>query len=161
MMSRDARHESAQAPSLDGAGLRIAIVVARFNSQVTARLLERALQCLSAVGVSDADVTVAWVPGAFEIPLAAQRYASLGDHDAVICLGCVIRGETAHFELVALQCAAGVMRVGLDTGRPVVFGVLATENIEQALARSDPSSYQDAGWEAAAVAVELVAQRPA
>ena len=96
-----------------------------------------------------------WVPGAFEIPLAAQALAA--DHDAVICLGCVIRGETAHFEHVAGQAAAGIMRVGLDTGKPVVFGVLTTENLDQALARSEPEpGGHNVGEEAAAVAVEMV-----
>ena len=96
------------------------------------------------------------MPGSFEIPLAAQALAA--DHDAVICLGCVIRGETAHFEHVAGQAAAGIMRVGLDTGMPVIFGVLTTENLDQALARSEPDpGGHNVGEEGAAVAVEMVA----
>lgn len=142
-------------PVLDGGGLRVAVVAARFNSHVTLRLLDGARRGLTACGVADDDVTVTWVPGAFEIPLAAQAAAL--DADAVICLGCVIRGETAHFEHVAGQAAAGIMRVGLDTGKPVVFGVLTTENIGQALARSMPEpGAHNVGHEAAEVAVEMV-----
>jgi 6,7-dimethyl-8-ribityllumazine synthase len=154
-MAEDVRSDQVPAPVLDGAGLRVAIVAARFNSQVTLRLLDGARRGLAAAGVADGDVDVVWVPGSFEIPLAAQALAA--DHDAVLCLGCVIRGETAHFEHVAGQCAAGIMRVGLDTGIPVIFGVLTTENLAQALARSDPEpGGHNVGEEGAAVAVEMV-----
>jgi 6,7-dimethyl-8-ribityllumazine synthase len=155
-MAGDVRDAAAPEPVLDGSGLRIAIVIARFNSHVTLRLLDGAKRRLSELGVADADVSVTWVPGAFEIPLAAQVLAL--DHDAVICLGCVIRGETAHFEHVAGQAAAGIMRVGLDTGKPVVFGVLTTDTLDQALARSvpDPGAH-NVGAEGAEVAVEMVA----
>jgi 6,7-dimethyl-8-ribityllumazine synthase len=152
---------SAEAPAaeLDGRGVRVAIVAARFNSHVTVRLLDGARRGLAATGVDDGSVSVTWVPGAFEIPLAAQWLASSGEYDAVICLGCVIRGETAHFEHVAGQCASGIMRVGLDTGRPVVFGVLTTENLAQAMARSAEPGGHNVGEEAAAVAVEMVGLR--
>jgi 6,7-dimethyl-8-ribityllumazine synthase len=140
---------------LDGAGLRVAIVAARFNSHVTLRLLDGAQRGLAACGVRDEDVSVTWVPGAFEIPLVARAAAARAD--AVICLGCVIRGETAHFEHVAGQAAAGIMRVGLDTGRPVMFGVLTTENLDQALARSMPEpGAHNVGFECAEGAVEMV-----
>jgi 6,7-dimethyl-8-ribityllumazine synthase len=144
---------------LDASGMRLAIVAGRFNDHVTKPLLEGALDTLHELGVDD--VTVHWVPGAFEIPLVAQRLAP--SHDAVICLGAVIRGETAHFDLVSGQCAAGIQRVALDTGTPVVFGVLATENAEQAMARAGAGSVPEretghghAGSEAARTAVEMV-----
>jgi 6,7-dimethyl-8-ribityllumazine synthase len=144
----------APAPVLDGTGLRVAIVAARFNSHVTMRLLGGARRGLAGTGVRDEDVSVTWVPGAFEIPLAARALA--GRVDAVICLGCVIRGETAHFEHVAGQAAAGIMRVGLDTGTPVMFGVLTTENLEQALDRSMPEpGAHNVGFECAEGAVEM------
>jgi 6,7-dimethyl-8-ribityllumazine synthase len=148
------------APPLDGAGARIAIVIARFNSAITSRLLTGAREALREFGVADADVTEVWVPGAFEVPLAAQRLATSGRHDAVICLGCVIRGETAHFEYVAGECARGVMQVGLDSGLPVAFGVLTTESIDQALARSaEPGDTHghNAGADCAAVVLEMLA----
>jgi 6,7-dimethyl-8-ribityllumazine synthase len=142
-------------PVLDGAGLRVAIVIARVNSHVTLRLLDGARRGLAAAGVHDDDVSVTWVPGAFEVPLAARALAARAD--AVICLGCVIRGETAHFEHVAGQAAAGIMRVGLDTGKPVIFGVLTTEDLDQALARSMPEpGAHNVGCEAAEAAVEMV-----
>ncbi len=155
-MAGDVRDPGAPEPVLDGSGLRIAIVIARFNSHVTLRLLGGARHRLAELGVADTDVTVTWVPGAFEIPLVAQVAAL--NHDAVICLGCVIRGETAHFEHVAGQAAAGIMRVGLDTATPVVFGVLTTDTVEQALARSLPEpGAHNVGAEAADAAVEMVA----
>jgi 6,7-dimethyl-8-ribityllumazine synthase len=154
-MAGDLRDAGAPEPVLDGSGLRIAIVIARFNSHITLRLLAGARRRLSELGVADGDITVTWVPGAFEIPLAAQTRAL--DHHAVICLGCVIRGETAHFEHVAGQAAAGIMRVGLDTAKPVVFGVLTTDTVDQALARSVPEpGAHNVGAEAADVAVEMV-----
>ena len=152
--------EGVAAPTLDGAGARIAIVVARFNSGITTRLLDGATRALRDFGVADNDVTVAWVPGAFEVPLAAQALADSASHDAVICLGCVIRGETAHFEYVAGECASGVMRVGLDSRKPVAFGVLTTENLDQALARSAPpddSTGHNVGADCAAVVLEMLA----
>ncbi len=147
-------------PQLDGRGARIAIVIARFNSAVTSRLLTGAREALRESGVADGDVTEVWVPGAFEIPVAAKALATSGRHDAVICLGCVIRGETAHFEYVAGECARGIMQTGLDSGRPVAFGVLTTENIDQALARSVESGDthgHNAGVDCAAVVLEMLA----
>jgi 6,7-dimethyl-8-ribityllumazine synthase len=155
-VAEDVRSADAPPPVLDGTGLRVAIVAARFNSHVTLRLLGGARRGLAEAGVADDDITVVWVPGSFEIPVAAQALAA--SHDAVICLGCVIRGETAHFEHVAGQAAAGIMRVGLDTGKPIVFGVLTTETLDQALDRSlpDPGAH-NAGADGAAVAVEMAA----
>jgi 6,7-dimethyl-8-ribityllumazine synthase len=138
---------------LSGQGLRVAIVCGRFNDLITERLLAGALDGLPRHGVGDHDVTVAWVPGAFEIPLAARKMAQGGGFDAVICLGAVIRGATGHYEHVAGQCAAGVARAALDTGVPVVFGVLTTESIDQAIERAGTKA-GNKGFEAAAAAIE-------
>ncbi len=134
-MSSDARSPDRVEPVLFGAGMRVAIVCSRFNDLVTMQLLERARRALRAASVRDDDVTVAWVPGALEIPLAAKAHAESGAFDAIICLGCVIRGETTHYELVSEGCARGVQEVQLATGVPVLFGVLTTEDLDQALAR--------------------------
>jgi 6,7-dimethyl-8-ribityllumazine synthase len=139
---------------LDAAGLRIAIVVSRFNETITRQLLEGARDCLRRHGADDRALVVAWVPGAFEIPLAAQRLARSGQYDAVICLGAVIRGATAHFEHVAGQVAAGVARVALETGIPVTFGILTTDTIEQALERSGIKA-GNKGFDAALAAMEM------
>jgi len=139
----------------DGTGLRVAVVAARFNEVVTAALVQGAVDGLRHLGVADEAITVAWVPGAFEIPLVAQRLATTGDCDAVICLGAVIRGDTPHFDYVAGECAAGIMRVSLDTGVPVVFGVLTVDDLDQALARCG-GSVGNKGEESAATAVEMV-----
>lgn len=138
---------------LDGAGLRIGIVCARFNDLITERLLAGARDGLVRHGVDDDAVTVAWVPGSFEIPLAARTMASSGRFDAVICLGAVIRGATGHYEQVANQCAAGIARAALDSGVPVIFGVLTTETIEQAIERAGTKA-GNKGFEAAVGAIE-------
>ena len=122
--------------SLAGEGLRIGIVVARFNEFVTCKLLEGAQTALARHGVSDDRVTVAWVPGSFELPVVARRMASLSRYDAVICLGAVIRGETDHYEHIARAASDGIAKAGLECGIPVIFGVLTTDTVEQALARS-------------------------
>jgi 6,7-dimethyl-8-ribityllumazine synthase len=140
---------------VDGNGMRVAIVCGRFNDLITNRMLEGALGGLDRHGVHEADVTVAWVPGAFEIPVAAKRCAASGAFDAVIALGAVIRGDTAHFEYVAGPCAEGIQRAALDTGVPIVFGVLTTENLDQALQRSDVEG-ENKGDEAASTALEMV-----
>jgi 6,7-dimethyl-8-ribityllumazine synthase len=139
----------------DGAGVRVAIVAARFNELVTSALVDGAVEGLRHAGVADDDVTVAWVPGAFEIPIVAQRFASGGDVDAVICLGAVIRGETAHFDLIADAAARGIADVGRTTGVPCIFEVLATEDLAQAQARAG-GAHGNKGWEAAAAALEMV-----
>jgi len=140
---------------VDGDGMRVAIICGRFNDLITNRMLEGALGGLGRHGVHEADVTVAWVPGAFEIPVAAKRCAASGVFDAVIALGAVIRGDTAHFEYVAGPCAEGIQRAALDTGIPIVFGVLTTENLDQALQRSDVDG-ENKGDEAARTALEMV-----
>ena len=143
--------EKGATPDLSGNELRIAVVVSRFNEDITKRLLRGALAALDEHGVQDPDVF--WVPGSLELPVTALALAERGNHDAIVCLGCVVRGETYHFELVANQAAAGIMQVQLDTGVPVAFGVLTTEDKEQALARSGPKNNK--GVEAAEAAIEM------
>lgn len=139
---------------LRGDGLRVAIACGRFNDLITERLLAGAKDGLVRHGVDAASITVAWAPGAFELPLVAQRFAQSGDFDAVICLGAVIRGATGHYEQVAGQCAAGIQRVQLETGVPVIFGVLTVDTIEQAIERAGTKA-GNKGFEAAAVAIEM------
>lgn len=138
-----------------GGGARLALVCAKFNGGITERLLDGALEAFAAHGVPAAALEVAWVPGAFELPLAASRLAGSGRIDAVVALGAVIRGDTAHFDYVAGPCATGLSRVALDTGVPVVFGVLTTEDVAQALARSEKGA-DNKGYEAAVTALEMI-----
>lgn len=135
-------------------GLRFAVVVARFNDFVTDRLLAGALEALTAADVSTDDVTVLRVPGSFEIPLAAQRAAETGRFDAVICLGCLIKGATPHFEYIASAVSHGLANAAAATGVPMTFGVLTTNSAEQALERTEPGS-SNKGWEAAMAGVEM------
>lgn len=139
---------------LVGTGMRFALVCGRFNDLITQRLLDGALDALRRHGVTDDDVTVAWVPGAFEIPVVAQHLARSGEYDAVVTLGAVIRGATGHYDVVAGQCAAGVARAGLDAGVPVIFGVLTVDTIEQAIERAGTKA-GNKGFEAAATAIEM------
>jgi 6,7-dimethyl-8-ribityllumazine synthase len=157
MTSFDRRSTAANQYSgnLRGEGVRVAIACGRFNDLITERLLAGARDGLLRHGVDGASITEAWVPGAFELPLAASRLASSGEYDAVICLGAVIRGATSHYEHVAGQCAAGIARVALDTGVPVVFGVLTTDTIEQALERAGTKA-GNKGYESAETALEMV-----
>lgn len=138
----------------EGAGLRVCVVVARWNSFVTQKLLDGAISELQKRGLDDSAVTVAWVPGAFEVPTAAKWAAESGVFDAVICLGAVIRGETAHFEYVAGGAAEGILRVSQDTGVPVIFGVLTVDSVEQAMARCGGKDGHK-GEEAAQAAIEM------
>jgi 6,7-dimethyl-8-ribityllumazine synthase len=121
---------------LDGAGLRVAVVAARFNNVVTKNLMEGAVSTLAQYGVRDGDIATAWVPGSFELPVLAKTLAESGRYDAVICLGAVIRGETSHYDMVCNQAASGIAAVGRETGVPTMFGVLTTENMDQAINRS-------------------------
>lgn len=155
-MSSDAKAAERVEPTLDGSGVRVAVLCSRFNDLVTFRLLDGARRGLAAAGVGAGDVTVAWVPGAFELPFAAKAHALSGEFDAVIVLGAVIRGETTHYELVAGECARGVQDVQLATGIPVLFGVLTTENLDQALARSEGPGGHNVGEECGLGAVEVV-----
>ncbi len=148
-MGEYAAHEG----TLDATGMRVAIAVARFNRDVTEELLRGAETMLRKHEA--AEVTVAWVPGAYELPLVAKKFAASGKVDAVICLGAVIRGETAHFEYVAGEAAAGITRAALDTGVPVIFGVLTVDNRQQALDRLGGKEGHK-GEEAALTAIEMV-----
>ena len=134
---------------------RYALVCSRFNDLIVDRLRHGAVDALTRHGVDSEDIDVVWVPGAWELPLVAKRLAGSGEYVAVVCLGAVIRGSTAHFEHVAGQCAAGIQRIALDTGIPVAFGVLTTETIEQAIERAG-SKAGNKGAEAAMAALETV-----
>lgn len=138
--------------SLDGAGLRVVVVAARFNEVVVRPLVAGALDCLRRHGVHDDDVELAWVPGSWELPVVVRAMAQRGDVDAVVALGAVVRGATAHFEYVA-GSAADVGRVALETGVPVAFGVLTTETFDQAVDRAG-GKLGNKGWEAALSAIE-------
>jgi 6,7-dimethyl-8-ribityllumazine synthase len=140
---------------LSGAGLRIGVVRARWNAHIVDRLASGVGRGLAGLGVDPADVVDVTVPGSFELPMGARILASSGQVDAVICLGCVIRGETTHYELVAGEAAAGIQQVQLTTGVPVAFGTLTTEDEAQALARSEGPGGHNVGEDAAIVAVEM------
>jgi 6,7-dimethyl-8-ribityllumazine synthase len=139
---------------LNGRGLKFGLVVGRFNELISGRLYEGALDCLRRHEVAEDDIDVAWVPGAFEMPLVAKKLAASGRYDAVICLGAVIRGGTPHFDYVAGEAAKGIAKVSLDSGVPVVFGVLTTETIEQAIERAGTKA-GNKGWSAAATGLEM------
>ena len=140
---------------LDATGLKIAIVASRFNDFFVRRLLDGALDCLQRHGTDPEDIEVAWVPGSFEVPLVAKRFAAAGRHDAVIALAAVIRGATPHFDYVASEIAKGVAATSLETGVPVLFGVITTDTLEQALERSGTKA-GNKGADAAAAAIEMV-----
>lgn len=146
---------SASPPEVNGAGIRVGIIAARFNDHIVIALRDGALRALARVGVADSDIIEVWVPGAFEAPLAALTLAESTKVDAVICLGAVIRGDTAHFDFVAGQAARGIQDAQLTTGIPIMFGVLTVENEQQAIDRSGPG-LDNKGDEAALGAVEMV-----
>ena len=135
-------------------GKKFGIVVSRFNEFVSSKLLDGAVDTLTKHGVSDKDVTVVWVPGSFEIPMLAQKMASSGKYDGIICLGAIIRGETPHFDYVAAEAAKGIAKVGMDADLPCVFGVITADNLEQALDRAGSKS-GNKGREAAMTAIEM------
>ena len=141
--------------ALKGDGRKIGIVVARFNSFIAEKLLDGALDMLKREGVADGDITVARVPGAFEIPLAAQKMAKSGKFHAVLCLGAVIRGATPHFDYVAAEMSKGIAHVMLETGLPVLFGVLTTDTIEQAVERAGTKA-GNKGADTALAALEMI-----
>ena len=145
---------NAREATLEARGRRFAVVASRFNRVVTDRLVEGTLAAFRQHGVSDDDVELVWVPGAFELPLVARRLADSGAVDAMVCVGAVIRGETDHFEHVAGQAAAGIQRTALDTGVPCIFGVLTTDTLEQALDRAG-GKHGNKGWDAALSAIEM------
>jgi 6,7-dimethyl-8-ribityllumazine synthase len=139
----------------DASTLRVVVVCARFNEIVTQRLLDGALEALRSHGAGDHAIEVAWVPGSFELPVAAQQAAARPDVNAVICLGAVIRGETPHFEFVSQAAASGILRASMDSGKPVTFGVLTTDTVEQAFDRAG-GKVGNKGADAALAAVEMV-----
>ena len=138
---------------MNGNGLKIAIVSARFNEIVTRQLMLGAVETLDRYGVDDDDISIAWVPGSFELPVVAKALAESGKYDAIICLGAVIRGETDHYNMVANQASSGIASVGRETGVPTIFGVLTTENMDQAINRSGGKS-GNLGSNSAVAAVE-------
>lgn len=147
------RLQTGRTATLDGHGIRVAVVCARFNDVITERLLAACRKALIANGVTPEHVEEHWVPGAFELPLASKACAESGRYDAVVAVGCVIRGDTPHFDYVAGEAAAGMQRVQLDSGVPVVFGVLTTETVEQAEERSTGEGNK--GVEFAEAAIEM------
>jgi len=141
--------------SLEGKGLKFSIIVSRFNDFINSKLLDGALDALKRHGVKDADIELVRVPGAFEIPIVAQRLAEKKTSDAIICLGAVIRGATPHFDYVASEVSKGIAQVSLATGVPIAFGVLTTDTIEQAVERAGTKS-GNKGWDVAISAIEMV-----
>lgn len=139
---------------LTAKNMKIAIVVARFNEFITSKLLSGCIDCLIRHEAADEDLTVAWVPGAFEIPMAAKKLAESGKYDAVICLGAVIRGATPHFDYVCAEASKGIAQVSMQTGVPVAFGVLTTENIQQAVERAGTKA-GNKGVDCAMTAMEM------
>lgn len=140
---------------LTAKGMKVAIVASRFNEFITSKLIGGAEDCLIRHGADSDDLTLAWVPGAFEIPLAAQKLAKSGKYDAVVCVGAVIRGATPHFDYVCAEASKGIAHVSLETGVPVAFGVLTTDNIEQAVERAGTKA-GNKGADAALSAIEMV-----
>ena len=141
--------------NLDASGLKFGIIVSRFNDFIGEKLVGGAIDALIRHGAKEADINVFKVPGSFEIPLAAKKVALTKKYDAIICLGVIIRGDTPHFEYIAAEVSKGIASVGLDTGTPIIFGVLTTENIEQAIERSGTKA-GNKGFDAANAAVEIV-----
>ncbi len=141
--------------NLTAKNMKVAIVVARFNEFITSKLLSGCVDCLLRHEAADEDLTVAWVPGAFEIPVAAKKLAESGKYDAVICLGAVIRGATPHFDYVCAEASKGIAQVSMQTGVPVAFGVLTTENIQQAVERAGTKA-GNKGVDCAMTAMEMV-----
>jgi len=140
--------------SLLGKGLRFGLVVSRFNEFITKKLLEGAQDALRRHGVNEADIDIAWVPGSFEIPLVAKKLAQSKKYDAVICLGAVVRGGTPHFEYIAAEVTKGIAKVGLETGLPVIYGVITADTLEQAIERAG-TKMGNKGFQAAESAIEM------
>ena len=139
---------------LDARGRKFGIAISRFNDLVTTRLLDGALDCIQRLGGEDANIEIAWVPGAFELPIAAKKLADTGRFDVVICLGAIIRSDTPHFDYVAGESAKGIASVGLDAGVPVIFGVVTADTVDQAVQRAGAKA-GNRGWDAALNAVEM------
>ncbi len=140
---------------LSATGRRFGIVVARFNKPISKQLLEGAIDCLMRHGAKEADIEVAWVPGSFELPMAAQKMASAGKADAIICLGVLVRGQTPHFDFIAAEATKGIAQVGLNSGVPTTYGVITADTLEQAIERAGTKG-GNKGWDAALSAMEMV-----
>lgn len=138
-----------------GEGLKIGIIASRFNEFITSKLVSGAQDCLTRHGVADDDISVAWVPGAFEIPVIAKQMASSGKYDAVICVGAVIRGATSHYDYVCAEVSKGIAAVSLESGKPVLFGILTTDTIEQAIERAGTKA-GNKGTDCAMSALEMI-----
>ncbi len=140
---------------LDAKGFRFGLVASRFNDFFTDKLVEGALDCLVRHGADDKQITIAYVPGSFEIPFAAARMVKSGNYDAVLCIGAVIRGDTPHFDYIAAESSKGIARLGMESNIPVVYGVITADNLEQAIERSGTKA-GNKGWDAAMTAIEMV-----
>jgi 6,7-dimethyl-8-ribityllumazine synthase len=140
--------------TFDARGRRFAIAAARFNELVVGKLVEGSLACFRSHGIAEEDLVLAWVPGAFELPMVARRLAETGLYDGVVCLGAVVRGETAHYDYVAGEAARGIREASVDTGVPILFGVLTTETMEQAIDRAG-GKHGNKGWDAAMAAMQM------
>lgn len=140
---------------LDASGVKVGIVVSRFNNFLTDKLLEGAIDCLVRHGGSDDAISVAWVPGSFEIPYAASHMVKSGKYDCVICLGALVRGDTPHFDYIAAEASKGIAKLSLETGKPVIYGLITADTLEQAIERSGTKA-GNKGWQAAEAAIEMV-----
>ena len=140
---------------LDAKGKKFALVVSRFNNFLTDKLVEGAVDCLIRHGAKNENISVAYVPGAFEIPYAAAKLAAMNDNDAVVCLGAVIRGNTPHFDYIANESAKGIAKIALDSGKPVIYGLVTADTLEQAIERAGTKA-GNKGWDAAQAAVEMI-----
>jgi 6,7-dimethyl-8-ribityllumazine synthase len=152
-MAKNLRSETLQ-PKLDASGLRFAVVVSRFNNLITGRLLSGSLEALEKSGAAKADIEIVEVPGAFELPLASKKLAAKGEYDALIAIGCVIRGETSHYDYVCSETARGVQLAQMDTGVPIIFCVLTCETQEQAMARAG-GDHGNKGFDSGLAAIEM------
>ena len=143
------------AGTLEATGIRVGIVVSRFNNMFTDKLLDGALDCLTRHGASEDQITVVYVPGSFELPFAAQKLVKSGKYETVICLGALVRGETPHFDYIAAEASKGVAKLSLESGLPVIYGIITADTLEQAIERSGTKA-GNKGWQAAEAAIEMV-----
>jgi 6,7-dimethyl-8-ribityllumazine synthase len=142
------------AGNFNGSGLKVGIVVGRFNNLLTTKLLEGALDCLTRHQVNESDVSVAWVPGSFEIPYAASKMAKSKKFDMVLCLGAIIKGDTPHFDYIANEASKGIAKIALDSGMPVIYGMITADTLEQAIERAGTKA-GNKGWDAAQAGIEM------
>lgn len=142
------------AGNLNGTGLKIGVVVGRFNNLLTTKLLEGTLDCLKRHQVKEKDISVAWVPGSFEIPPVAMKMVESNNYNAVLCLGAVVKGDTPHFDYIAAESAKGIAKIGLDSGIPVIYGMITADTLEQAIERAGTKA-GNKGWDAAQAGIEM------